>query len=114
MVIYGVSQSSGVERELGVERVEQGISLCISDHAPRVERDRIVVPAADLVAAIKDRPEGGSTITGAASAAGPLRQLVVAFRRNEVQLRTSGEGEWDVAVGMDDFLDALEGVVVVG
>src|SRR5205809_2083881 len=48
ITIYGVSQSSGVERLLNVERVGAGVSLTISDHVGSVERERIVVIADHL------------------------------------------------------------------
>ena len=114
MTIYGVSQTSGVERRLEVAGAGEGVSLGIYDHAGGEERDRIVVPAADLMTAVTERPEAGSTIEG--EAAGARRRLDIQVRYNEVQLRTHGEGqsEWDVAVGLDDFQDALEVAVGAG
>src|SRR4051794_17938910 len=113
MVIYGLSQSSGVERRLEVEQSGSGGSLGIYDHAADVERDRIVVKAEDLLAAIIDRPTGGSTIEGTTPVAGARKRLEVEVRRNEVQLttRADADGAWDVAVGLDDFQDALESAV---
>ena len=55
-------------------------------------------------------------IEGAAPVVGARRRLDVEVRRNEVQLKTGAEGEdtWDIAVGLDDFQDALEGVISQG
>ena len=116
MVIYGVSQSSGVERRLQVERSGQGVWLSIYDHPAGVERDRIVVAGDELLEAITGGPQGGSTIEGVSSDAEPRKRLDMEVRRNEVQLRTRTEsgGVWDIAVGLDDFQDALEGVVGAG
>jgi len=88
MVIYGLSQSTGVERCLEVGRSEEGISLSIFDHPGGVERDRIVVPVAGLLGAIIDRSGGVSTIEGASPAGGVGTRLDLEVRRNEVQLRT--------------------------
>lgn len=110
MVIYGLSQSSGVERRLEIDRSGPCISLGIYDHASGMEQDRVFVLPDDLMAAIINRPEGGSTIEDAAQAEGTRKHLDVEVRRNEVLLKTRGDREWDVAVGLDDFQDALEGV----
>lgn len=107
MVVYGLSQSSGVERRLEIGRSGQGVLLRISDHEGSIERDRLVVPAEGLMAAVVNRPEGGTTVEGEA---GSGRRVKVEVRGNEVQLRTLGDadGGCDVAVGLDDFQDALE------
>lgn len=113
MTIYGVSQSSGIERRLRVEMGGSGVVLIICDHAGNKERERILVPTEDLLGAITDPPAGGCTVEGIAPPHGPAMALAVEVRRNEVQLRASGgtgEGA-DVAVGLDDFQDALEGVI---
>jgi hypothetical protein len=114
MVIYGLSQSNGAERRLEIARSGAGISLGIYDHVSGEEQDQIVVLADDLMAAIINRSEGSTTIEDAAQTTDPKKQLDVEIRRNEVQLRTRGERGCDVAVGLDDFQDALEGVVSVG
>jgi hypothetical protein len=114
MTIYGVSQSSGVERRLLVERGGQGVVLTITDHVGGKERARILVQADNLLATIMDPPSGGSTVEGIAPPHGANMLLDVEVRRNEVLLRVragSGEGA-DVAVGLDDFQDALEGAIV--
>lgn len=111
MVIYGLSQSNGTERRLEIDRSGPCISLGIYDHGSGVEQDRIYVLPDALKAAIIDRPNGGSTIEDAAQAEGTKKQLDVEVRRNEVQLKTRGDREWDVAVGLDDFQEALAGVM---
>jgi hypothetical protein len=116
MTIYGLSQSSGVERRLHVERGGPGIVLIISDHNGNRERGRILVPTDDLLAALTDPPPGGSTVEGISPPNGPTMLLAVEVRRNEVLLKASaasGEGA-DVAVGLDDFQDALEAVISRG
>ena len=116
MMIYGLSQSSGVERRLTVERGGQGVVLTITDHIGDKERERILVPADDLLATITAALAGGSTIEGISPPHGAKMLLDVEIRRNEVLLRARtdpGEGA-DVAVGLDDFQDALEGVLQRG
>jgi hypothetical protein len=107
-VIYGVSQTSGVERclELGMEGA--GVSLTIRDRTGQAELERIVVPKNDLLAAIISPVEGGCSIAGTGAG-----RLVLQVRRNEVQLTTfsATEGGCDIAVGLDDFQDGLEQVV---
>lgn len=104
MTIYGISQSSGVERRLHIESGSQGIVLSIADHVGNKERERILVQADDLLAAITNPP--GSTLEGIAH--GAKMQLDVKINRNEVLLQV---GAGDVAVGLDDFQDALEKVI---
>jgi hypothetical protein len=113
MMIYGLSQSSGVERRLKVERGGQGVVLTITDHIGDKERERILVQTDDLLATITAARSGGSTIEGISPPHGAKMMLDVEIRRNEVLLRArtdAGEGS-DVAVGLDDFQDALEGVM---
>ncbi len=116
MTIYGVSQSSGVERRLKVERGGQGLVLTIIDHPGGKERERILVPEDALLAAVTDPPAGGATVEGISPPHGANLLLELEVRRNEVLLRArgaAGEGA-DVAVGLDDFQDALEGVITRG
>jgi hypothetical protein len=116
MTIYGLSQSSGVERRLNVERGGQGIVLTFTDHVGGKERERILVQPDNLLATIMDPPPGGSTVEGISPPHGAKMLLDVEVRRNEVLLRAHadlGEGA-DVAVGLDDFQDALEGVITPG
>ena len=113
MKIFGVSQSSGVERHLNVERGVDGIVLIFTDHLESRERERILVRVDDLLATITDPPPGGTTVEGISPAHGSKMQLGVEVRRNEVWLEArsdSGAGS-DVAVGLDDFQDALEGTI---
>ena len=113
MMIYGVSQTTGVERQLQVERGGEGIVLSIRDHVGGKERERIMVPTDNLLATITDPIPGGSTVEGIAPPQGARMRLDVEVRRNEVQLRArgeSGDGS-DVAVGLDDFQDALAGII---
>lgn len=116
MTIYGLSQSSGVERRLHVERSGESIVLIISDHHGNKERERILVPTDDLLTAITEPPADGSLVAGISPPRGPTMQLHVEVRRNEVLLRASaGSGkESDVAVGLDDLQDALEKVIARG
>jgi hypothetical protein len=113
MKIYGVSQSSGVERRLYIERVADGIVLIINDHDGNKERARILVRTDELLRTITDPAPGGRTVEGVSPAHGWKMLLQVEVRRNEVWLKAgpaSGEGA-DVAVGLDDFQDALEGAI---
>lgn len=113
MTVYGISQSSGVERRLQVEMGAHGLVLIIIDHVGGKERERILVQVDDILAAITEAPPGGSTIEGILPPNGPKMQLSVEVRRNEVLLKVSAasrEGS-DVAVGLDDFQDAMEKVV---
>jgi hypothetical protein len=111
MRIYGLSQSTGVERMLGVERAGDGVLLTISDGGGS-ELAGVVVPSAGLMSAVVDHRPGGSSVEGTSPAGGTMR-LDIEVRRNEVWLRAHAAPEpgWDVAVGLDDFQDALEGAV---
>ena len=96
-----------------VERGADGIVLIISDHEGNKERERILVGADDLLSTITDPVPGGCTVEGVSPAHGWKMLLQVEVRGNEVWLKarpTSGEGV-DVAVGLDDFQDALEGAI---
>jgi len=110
-MIYGISQSSGVERLVEVERAETGVLLIISDRIGNVERERIILSADELVSTVMD---GGvsRTLTGTSPGQG-TRFLDIEVRRNEVLLcsRAESESGCDAAVGLDDLQDALEGVI---
>ena len=108
--IYGVSQSSGLERRLYIEQAGDSVVLMISDHVGNVERERILVKMDSLLATVMDRVPGGVTIEGGFPPNGAKKLLDVEIRRNEVLLKVRAEAEsgWDVAVGLDDFQDALE------
>ncbi|OAI46019.1 hypothetical protein AYO44_12110 [Planctomycetaceae bacterium SCGC AG-212-F19] len=113
MTIYGMSQSTGVERRLKVEMGAHGLVLTFIDHVGSKERERILVPVDDLLAAITEAHADGCTIEGILPPHGPKMLLGVEVRRNEVLLKVSagsGDGS-DVAVGLDDFQDAVEKVV---
>ena len=110
MTIYGLSQTTGVERTLLVEKTGAGFLLHSRDEESYSDLDRIVVPPDLLLAALIDRPAERSTIRSA-SANGEARKLLdITVRGNEVQLwvRTETGNDWEIAVGFDDFQDALE------
>jgi hypothetical protein len=114
MKLFGVSQSSGVERRLYVERGADGIVLLIKDHDKDRELERILVSADDLLPTITSPSPGGSTVEGASPAHGWKMVLTVEVRRNEVWLSARPETSataTDVAVGLDDFQDALSGAL---
>jgi hypothetical protein len=113
MTIYGVSQSSGQQRRLRVERGGEGVVLTLIDHPAGAARDRILVPPDGLLAAITGRAPGGATVEGRSPPHGARKLLDVEVRRNEVLLRVhdGAGGGCDVAVGLDDFQDALEGAI---
>jgi hypothetical protein len=113
MTIYGVSQSSGEERRLKVERGGEGVVLTLFDHPGGAARERILVPPDALLAAVTERAPGGATVEGRSPPHGARKLLDVEIRRNEVLLRVRDEtgGGCDVAVGLDDFQDALEGAI---
>jgi hypothetical protein len=112
MRIFGLSQSTGVERLLEVTRADGGVSLHAHGRGDG-PLEAIVVPEDELTATLIDRPAGGATV-GAVPVGGWL--LDVEVRGNEVLLRTRPEGErsWDVAVGLDDLQDALAEILPAG
>ena len=114
MTIFGVSQSSGVERRLRIERGGEGIVLTLTDHLEDKERERVLVQPSDLLAAVTEPPAGGTTVEGISPPHGAKMLLDIEVRRNEVWLRVrSGSAQGtDVAVGLDDFQDGLEGAIV--
>ena len=72
--------------------------------------------SADFVNALMKPALGGSTAEGISHAEGEKTLLDIDVRRNEVQLviRSSSGPQGDVAVGLDDLQDALEGVINPG
>lgn len=111
MTVYGLSQSSGVERVLEVEQADSQLLLHIHD-LPEQPRERIIVPSAEVVAALTSAAPGAKTIAGQAPVVGTKELLDIEVRGNEVLLWVrpeSGDG-WDIAVGLDDFQDAVEAV----
>lgn len=111
MKIHGVSQSSGVERQLKIERCIDGIVLTLTDTVGSFERGWIQVPGDHILAAIMAPPAGGSTIEGILLPRGGRMTLDVEVRRNEVWLCVHPGDAADIAVGLDDLQDALEGVI---
>ena len=116
MTIYGLSQSSGAERTLDVERTAAGVLLHSRDDNSYRDLDTIVVPSELLLAALIDRPAERSTIWGEVTEGEARKLLDLTVCGNEVQLwvRTETGGNWDIAVGFDDFQDALEQVSDAG
>ncbi len=112
MVIYGVSQSTGVERQLKFDRAGAGIILTISDHVGVVERERIIVVGEDIMNVLMASPGTAHALEGEAPQDGKKKTLDIEIRRNEIWLRShDGTAEGcDIAVGLDDFQDALEKV----
>src|SRR5262245_26709496 len=108
MTVFGVSQSTGVERVLKVERGGEGVVLTMIDDKGNVERDRTMVRPDALLMAVIDAPAGGTAVEGTAVPQGVKKLLDIEIRRNEVWLRTRDEAGagWDVAVGLDDLQDA--------
>jgi hypothetical protein len=114
MKIFGVSQSSGAERQLEVEGGGEGIVLTIKGKDGVTEHERIRVRADDLLPAITDPTPGGCTVEGTSPVHRWKMLLRVEIRRNEVWLSArsvTGVVAEDVAVGLDDFQDALEGAI---
>ena len=115
MKVYGVSQSSGAERCLEVAWGGGGIVLAIQDpgtkRQPGQEWARVAVREDDLLPALTDPAPGGATVEGTSPVHGWKMLLKVEVRRNEVWLDarpvTGLVGE-DIAVGLDDFQDALD------
>ena len=115
MTIYGVSQTTGAERRLNVALGGEGVVLTFTDHAGGKERGSILVQADDLLAAVTDPLPEGLTVEGIAPPHGEKLRLRVEVRRNEVLLTLGGPANAsDAAVGLDDFQDALEGVITRG
>ena len=87
--------------------------LIISDHDGNVERARIMVQPESLMDTLMERAPGGVTIKGRSPSNGAKKLLDVEVRRNEVLLKVRAESAAgsDVAVGLDDFQDALEKVI---
>jgi hypothetical protein len=113
MKIFGVSQSSGAERRLGVERGVDGVVLILADAGGIHELERVLVPADALLVSVTDPTPGGSTVEGTSPSRGARMTVGVEVRRNEVWIE-AGEVQGprsDVAVGLDDFQDALEAAI---
>jgi hypothetical protein len=110
MELYGLSQSSGAERMLGVARDGEGVQLRATEAGRAGPLGRVVVSAARRAAVLAGRPAGGALVEGVCPETGGRGQLVVEVRGNEVLVCArpeSGDG-WDVAVGLDDLRDTLD------
>src|SRR5262245_53693537 len=117
MKIFGASQSSGAERYLQVDRAGEGIVLAIKEQVAgrwekeEQERTQVKVREDDLLPAITNPAPGGTTVEGTSPVHGWKMLLKVEIRRNEVWLSArpaTGLADEDIAVGLDDFQDALE------
>lgn len=108
MMIYGLSQTTGVERTLTVDASSAGVRLQSRDSDR--DLDAIVVPTDALMSALIDQPADRTTLDAVTADGQPAGQLDITVRRNEVMLwaRTPAGDAWDIAVGFDDFQDALE------
>src|SRR5581483_3830722 len=102
MKIYGISQSTGVERRLYIEKRAGVLVLTISDHVGNVQREQIQIEADSILAPVMDRSSGQVTIEGVVPSDGPKRLLDLEVRRNEVLLKIRAESEdgTDIAVGL--------------
>jgi hypothetical protein len=111
MTIYGLSPTTGAERTLDIEATGAGLLLHSRDPESYQDIDRIVVEPGELLSAVIDRPAEQTRISGVTAAAGEAsRRLDITVRGNEVVLTVQTEtgNGWDIAVGFDDFQDALE------
>src|SRR4051794_35860619 len=109
MTIYGLSQTSGIERLLDVEPSDGALLMHVHDR-PADPGERVVVPTGDVVAALTDGQPGVKAIEASAPGEGAPRRLELEVRGNEVWLtvRADGAAGTDIAVGFDDFQDAVE------
>lgn len=120
MKVFGVSPSSGEERLLYVEGASGGIVMSIREEVEgrwkKEERERmaVLVREDDLLPTVTDPVAGGTTVEGTSPAHGWKMLLKVEVRRNEVWLTMrplTGLVDEDIAVGLDDLQDALEGAI---
>lgn len=90
--------------------------LTITDHVAGKEQGRLFVRGDEFADALMEPVSGGSTIKGIIREQGERMLLGIDVRRNEVLLviRSEAEDVGDVAVGLDDLPDALEGVINPG
>jgi len=116
MTIYGLSQTTGIERTLEVDAIPAGVRLHSRDDESYRDIDKIVVAPEPLLAALIDRPTERTTIPSVSAAGEASKLLDMTVRGNEVMLwvRTETGNGWDIAVGFDDFQDALEEVSAAG
>lgn len=102
-MIDGVSQSTGVERLVGIESDKANVRLSIRERGGDTDLASVVIPVESLMTALTDQPKGQQTIPGSDG-----RVLAVEVCRNEVLLAV---GAPDAAVGLDDLMDALAGAL---
>ena len=109
MTIYGLSQTSGAERRLFIDRVDAGVLMEVHDDEVNAGGHKIVVCAADIVAQLNEPDQGGKAIAGTSPVDGTPQALRCEVRGNEVQLwfHIGSEVSSDIAVGFDDFQDAI-------
>jgi hypothetical protein len=109
MTVYGLSQSNGVERVLEIDKSGERLLLHIHDD-PEQPREKILVAPAEVVSALTDGESGARTIEGASPQQAKRKLLDIEVRGNEVLLwvRPETGAGWDIAVGLDDFQDAVE------
>ena len=100
MTIEGVSPTNGIERRVEVTHTDDRVRLAISDRKLRSVLATATVTADGLMAVLTEQPKGPQAVEGVGSAKG----LTIEIRRNEVLLEV---GVVDVAVGLDDLMDAL-------
>jgi len=110
MMIYGLSPTTGAERTLDVQSTAGGLLLHSRDPESFRDIDRIVVASDELLSAVIDRPAELTTIRGMVPDGEASRRLDITVRGNEVVVSvwTETGNAWDIAVGFDDFQDALE------
>ena len=110
MTIYGLSPTTGAERTLELEKTAEGLLLHSRDEETYGDLDRIEVEPELLLAALIDRPTERTTIKSEGAKGEARKALDIEIRKNEVTLwvRTETGRTWDIAVGFDDFQDALE------
>jgi hypothetical protein len=111
MTIYGLSPTTGAERTLDLEKTTAGLLIHSRDPESFRDIDRIVVDPHALLTAVIDRPAELTRIDGVTAGSGEAsRRLEMSVRGNEVVLAVQTEvgNGWDIAVGFDDFQDALE------
>jgi hypothetical protein len=116
MTIYGLSQTTGIERTLDIDAIPTGVRLHSRDGESYRDIDKIVVPSEPLLTALMDRPAERTTIPSVSVDGEASKLLDMTVRGNEVMLwvRTETGNAWDIAVGFDDFQDALEEVSAAG
>jgi hypothetical protein len=116
MTIYGLSQTTGIERTLEVDTIPAGVRLHSRDGESYRDIDKIVVASEPLLAALMDRPAERTTIPSVSAEGEASKLLDMTVRGNEVMLwvRTETGNGWDIAVGFDDFQDALEEASAAG